>query len=194
MASKSAFEVPTVQQVVDYLAEKRKDWPPKFIEYYANRFWNHYQSNGWKVSGKSPMKDWHAAINGQWSTLKYREDIDTLNCIKRNEQVKKNYPREFIIRDAVYIPEPAQMDEQQTVAFMDDVLEEYLKHPTLVPTERLASCYDWLKERRLIRITFEQKEAAIKAGNTDIVKGKATIVKFVFDEMGNTFKTFKNML
>lgn len=27
----------------------------------ANKFWNHFQSNGWKVGGKAPMKDWQAA-------------------------------------------------------------------------------------------------------------------------------------
>ena len=26
------------------------------------KWFNHYQSNGWKV-GKNPMKDWHAAIH-----------------------------------------------------------------------------------------------------------------------------------
>ena len=27
----------------------------------AERFWNHYESNGWKVGGRSAMKDWKAA-------------------------------------------------------------------------------------------------------------------------------------
>lgn len=25
------------------------------------KFWNHYEANGWKV-GRNPMKDWHAAV------------------------------------------------------------------------------------------------------------------------------------
>lgn len=28
----------------------------------AERFWAHYESNGWKVGGKAAMKSWHAAI------------------------------------------------------------------------------------------------------------------------------------
>ena len=76
MAEKKTFVEPTIPEVIAYLTEKRKDWPAKFIEYYGNRFWNHYRANGWRVSGKSPMKDWHAAINGQWSVLKFKEDMN----------------------------------------------------------------------------------------------------------------------
>jgi hypothetical protein len=32
-----------------------------FPEIEAHKFFNHFQSNGWRVGGKSPMKDWHAA-------------------------------------------------------------------------------------------------------------------------------------
>jgi hypothetical protein len=36
----------------------------------AQKFYNHFQSNGWRVGGKSPMRNWHAAaenwiLNGQ---------------------------------------------------------------------------------------------------------------------------------
>jgi hypothetical protein len=31
----------------------------------AEKFYDHYQSNGWQVGGKSPMKDWRAAAR-QW--------------------------------------------------------------------------------------------------------------------------------
>ena len=36
----------------------------------AQKFFNHFQSNGWRVGGKSPMRNWHAAaenwiLNGQ---------------------------------------------------------------------------------------------------------------------------------
>ena len=39
---------------------------PKEAWYKANSFWNYYESNGWKVSGK-PMKSWTAAVNGTWT-------------------------------------------------------------------------------------------------------------------------------
>jgi hypothetical protein len=32
-----------------------------FSEIESRKFFNHFESNGWKVGGKSPMKNWHAA-------------------------------------------------------------------------------------------------------------------------------------
>lgn len=50
------FVPPTVDEIAAYAAEK--DY--KRVD--ADRFWNFYQSKGWKV-GKSPMKDWKAAVS-----------------------------------------------------------------------------------------------------------------------------------
>ncbi len=30
----------------------------------AKKFFNHFESNGWKVGGKSPMKNWQAIPPG----------------------------------------------------------------------------------------------------------------------------------
>ncbi len=32
-----------------------------FSEIEARKFFNYFESNGWRVGGKSPMKNWHAA-------------------------------------------------------------------------------------------------------------------------------------
>ena len=32
-----------------------------FPEIEAHKFFNHFESNGWRVGGKTPMKNWHAA-------------------------------------------------------------------------------------------------------------------------------------
>jgi hypothetical protein len=34
-----------------------------YPELEGRKFFNHFQSNGWKVGGKTPMKDWQAAAN-----------------------------------------------------------------------------------------------------------------------------------
>lgn len=51
----SRFVPPTVDEIAAYAAEKN------YQRVDADRFWNFYQSKGWKV-GKSPMKDWKAAV------------------------------------------------------------------------------------------------------------------------------------
>ena len=50
---------PTVEKIREYfLAQKSSE-----VE--AQKFFNHFQSNGWKVGGKAPMQDWQAAA-GNW--------------------------------------------------------------------------------------------------------------------------------
>jgi hypothetical protein len=41
-----------------------------FSEIEARKFFNHFESNGWRVGGKSPMKNWHAAARNGCSTSK----------------------------------------------------------------------------------------------------------------------------
>lgn len=52
--SSRRFVKPTIEQIADYSKEKGYD-----VE--AERFFNYYESKGWVV-GKSPMKDWKAAV------------------------------------------------------------------------------------------------------------------------------------
>ncbi|SFT47781.1 hypothetical protein SAMN05216474_0780 [Lishizhenia tianjinensis] len=58
------FIKPSLDEVKNYFLEKGSESTN------AERFFNHFESNGWLVSGKSPMKDWKAAarnwmLNGQ---------------------------------------------------------------------------------------------------------------------------------
>lgn len=48
------FVKPTIAEIQDYCRERNKSVD-------AERFWNFYESKGWKV-GKNPMKDWRAAV------------------------------------------------------------------------------------------------------------------------------------
>ena len=48
------FVKPTVEEIETYCKERNNNVD-------AHKFYNHYESNGWKV-GKNPMKDWKAAI------------------------------------------------------------------------------------------------------------------------------------
>lgn len=54
---KSSFEIPILEKVVDYFIQKNHS------EIEAQRFFNYFESNGWKVGGRTPMKNWKAAAN-----------------------------------------------------------------------------------------------------------------------------------
>ena len=51
------FISPTIELVQEYFKEKNKP------DIEAQKFFNYFESNGWKIGGRSPMKNWKAAAN-----------------------------------------------------------------------------------------------------------------------------------
>lgn len=69
---------PPVEPVKKFVIPKLEDIQKEFKkigydQFSANirgeKFFNHYQANGWKV-GRNPMKDWKAAVHGTWNEFK----------------------------------------------------------------------------------------------------------------------------
>lgn len=58
------FTKPTLEQVKQYCIERNNNVD-------CDRFINYYESNGWKV-GKSPMKDWKAAVRN-WERSSFNQ-------------------------------------------------------------------------------------------------------------------------
>lgn len=59
------FTKPTIEQITAFCKEKKLIMNPE-------AFYDHYESNGWKV-GKNPMKSWKSSVR-QWERSKYNED------------------------------------------------------------------------------------------------------------------------
>ena len=82
---KKKFVKPTIEQIKEYAKEAN------LVNLDPNAFFDHFESNGWKVSGISPMKDWKAAMR-TWNrrTLQFnRQDKKTnpfLERLKKMEQ------------------------------------------------------------------------------------------------------------
>jgi hypothetical protein len=51
----SVMPLPELSHIIDFFREEHS------TELEARKFFNHFESNGWKVGGKSPMKNWHAS-------------------------------------------------------------------------------------------------------------------------------------
>ncbi|WP_139314994.1 transcriptional regulator [Saccharicrinis aurantiacus] len=69
---KQQFTPPPIEYIKIYFQQKSQS------DSEAERFFNHYESNGWLVGGKSPMKDWKASarnwiLNIQKFTTKAKE-------------------------------------------------------------------------------------------------------------------------
>lgn len=65
-----AVQRPTIELVSSYFSELSA------VEE-APAFFDHFQSNGWKVGGKTPMKDWKAACRN-WLRSPYRKNTKKL--------------------------------------------------------------------------------------------------------------------
>jgi hypothetical protein len=61
-ARKPAPAPPTLAEVQAYAATQPTGGPEASAE--AAAFFDHFQSNGWRVGGKTPMVDWQAAFRG----------------------------------------------------------------------------------------------------------------------------------
>ncbi len=158
---KKKFTIPTIEEVKEYI-KKKKGWTDESCKYYAEKFWHHYNARGWRLSANIPMKNWQSAFNSQWQTPKYKEDIDN---IKKDKVEVKESP-------------------------LNKVLGEYRNNFESVPVERLVKIYDYMKERKVLILTREEKAYVLQAYGSDPVKGKAACVKIVFDKMISYGKKF----
>jgi hypothetical protein len=52
---------PSIEEIEKYLIEK-KQYPPNQAKSFADKFWNYYESVGWKIGDKKNMVSWTAAI------------------------------------------------------------------------------------------------------------------------------------
>lgn len=168
------FKIPLETEVAKYMREK-KGWPVEFCKYYAEKFYSHYQSNGWKVSGRAAMKDWKAAFNSQWQSIRYDEDRKEL------ERIMKQEP-----------PKPKEGQKQSPLERLDYLMLLYVKQPEAIKIDTFCKIHDWLKERNMLKITDDQ-EQIVKDACDDECRAKAMRVKFQFMNMYGEYKTFVSL-
>ena len=73
-------------KVLEFFKEKNA------TEIEAEKFYNHFQSNGWLVGGKSKMKDWKAAArNWLFNANKFQSKANTPQANHLHIQTHKNY-------------------------------------------------------------------------------------------------------
>lgn len=173
-----AFVVPTIKEVEDYILMKKPDWPLTFIEFYAAKFWNNYQSSGWKLSNGNSVKDWQACFNNNWQELKYNY-ILVLNEHKAKEAGKPKAPVVIEKRNGEF-----------TIDFMNESLEVFKKHYDKITDETLASYYPWMKQYGYVILTDDEKKSIFEAYKDDKLKGMAACVRCSFTTMINYQKKF----
>ncbi len=76
--------IPTSLSQVRLFFEKEKS-----TKLEAEKFFNYFQSNGWRVGGRSPMKDWQAAARNWMLNAQKFEPIRKTSVL--HATVNKNY-------------------------------------------------------------------------------------------------------
>ena len=71
-------------EVIDFFKEKK--WPDNE----AKKFYNHYQSIGWKIGGKIKIEDWHATASNWMLKANEFETADAVPQKKDNLRTSKN--------------------------------------------------------------------------------------------------------
>ena len=80
----SHFNKPHIFEIQMYFAEK--DAPSEEAE----KFFNHYESNGWLVGGKSKMKNWQAAARNWLLNSKKFNSSSVIQSVEKNLTTTKN--------------------------------------------------------------------------------------------------------
>lgn len=89
---KKSSKHPTIDDVRSYCLERHNNVD-------AERFWNYYESNGWKV-GRNPMKDWKACVR-TWERKNVNTNVRTDDTVPiystaNNSVMSKNEEKELL--------------------------------------------------------------------------------------------------
>lgn len=76
------FKKPSIEEIEEYCREKGYSVD-------AQRFFDYYESVGWKVGGKSAMKDWKATLRGWQSREKPKNNVPNFENKFKQEEKKK---------------------------------------------------------------------------------------------------------
>lgn len=169
----SRMKIPLQSEIAKYMSEKM-GWNMDFCNYYADKFWNYYNAQGWKLSNGNSMKDWKSAFNAQWQKPRFQDDL---------EMLKKTTKKQDIMT----------MNEDAAIGMLDAVLLAY-KNGFKPEREDALRIYDWLKQRRLIKLPKEiVDDIRIKSGNNNDV-AKLWALKYILDNLAKNNVTFKQLL
>lgn len=190
MSTKKAFQKPKIEEVEAFMQERKPEWPAAFCRFYAEKFWNSYEKSGWRLSAGrgGPVKSWKACFSSNWQDLTYQSDRDKLaEYIALDiQEAKAGAIRSGNNKNPVH---PKDVNPE----VLDTLLVAYTAHPTKVHQSQLAACYDWIKEKIKVKLSREQRDIVMGIAEIDQEKAKATVVKWVFEQVANGGKTFKQL-
>jgi poly(A) polymerase Pap1 len=90
-AKREIFLPPSLEEVILFFQEKSK------TDLEAEKFFNHFESNGWLVGGKSKMKNWQAAArNWILNSEKFNQQKNS-NSASKTDRLHVNQDKQYDI-------------------------------------------------------------------------------------------------
>jgi len=154
---RTVFKIPLQSEIAAFIKEK-KGWPEGFCTYYAEKFWNNYQAQGWVLSNGNKMKDWKACFNNQWQDLRYEADRKLLDDYKKKTSLT---PSEYL----------------------NSCLEKFSRDEYKPAKSDVLRIYDYLKSKGLMKLPKHQIDVIIEQSGNDREMGRVLSVKQLFLNM-----------
>ena len=117
---------PTVDMVREYCIERKNN-------VCAEQFVSHYESKGWKI-GKSPMKDWQAAVR-TWENNDRRYYNETHNITINEIPGKQQKQQEPVVSMEMRFMQDDITEIKKTMKHMQTALSEFLDENDGIKTE-----------------------------------------------------------
>lgn len=177
------FVKPSMEEVINFIDVTMREWPRSFCEIIGERFWQSYQSVGWRLSKNIPMKDWHAAWHGRWKNNLSDKDKRLLEehlrmPVNRIAAAERKRQEDGLFADAtVGSAKPVSF----YLEFYETLRQKFLSGAFTTPWKELAPHYDRLKAIGIMRLPKHQTDQILvdMGNNRDIGKGMAVMRLFL---------------
>lgn len=85
-STRARFSRPSIDDVRAYGLEycESRGYPPGIFD--ADRFHDHFEANGWRVSGRTPMRDWRASVRNWIRTDAERGGYSAREVVRPDDQ------------------------------------------------------------------------------------------------------------
>lgn len=162
----------SVEEVQTYMLKKMKNrWDPGFCNLQAHKFFNHYETNGWKQAKGNPIVNWQAAVN-----LWIFRDVEKQGPVKFPAKPAQPAPAlSPAIQSPTPLPEPtAEEIERKAQDFTESIFQEF-KIGTVKEAGLPSSIYDLLRDRKLLVLSSSEKKQILNecSKNEILAKKKA---------------------
>lgn len=154
----------TVEEVIKFFNEKMKHkWDPGYCHLQAHKFFNHYESNGWKQKGGNKIVSWRAAAN-MWVF----RDIEAKGRTENPKEDTTPPPSSQAPRQATVQPRQLTDAEKEklNMEFIESVYQEY-KLGTVKEQGIPGDIYTVLRDKNIIVLTKDQMATIMDECNND---------------------------